>query len=97
MGRLLMAEAWQIPRKRIPNPTARFLLCRMAWTAKDSDQWPAYFAGWDTLALALGYEEPESMAAQKAIARALAQLTEAGCITPDGFAKGGNRRYRLTF
>lgn len=66
----------------------------MCYTAKDTDSMPAYFGGWDTLALCLGYEE-HSHAAENAVGRAIRQLTEAGYIKPDGFASGGNRRYRI--
>lgn len=95
MGRQLERQAWIIPRKRLANSTARLLLVRMAHTAKDTDEFPAYFGGWDTLALALGYDSPTSKAAEKAVGRSIAQLIEAGYISADGFAPGGNRRYLL--
>lgn len=95
MGRILEARAWQTPRHRLPNPAARLILVRMAHTALDADDWPVYFAGWDTLALALGYEKYDH-AAEIAVGRAIRQLTDAGLIKPDGNAPGGNRRYRIT-
>lgn len=94
MGRKLMTQAWMVPRRRLPAAAARLLLARMAYMAKDSEEQPAYFGGWDTLALCLGYEKFDH-AADLAVGRAVRQLIESGYIKPDGYASGGNRRYRI--
>lgn len=96
MGRYLEARAWQTSRTRLPNLAARVVLMRMAHTALDTDHAPAYFGGWPTLAVALGYDDPTSHAAELAVGRAVRQLVEVGLIKPDGDTPGGNRRYLIT-
>ena len=55
-----------------------------------------YYGGWELIAKALGYEE-YTPAAERAVARALAELTNAGLIEPLGRAGQGRRQaYRIT-
>jgi len=97
VGHNLIAQVWAISEQRLPSLAARLVLVRMAQTAIDDDDWPVYFAGWDTLALALGLEDNTGPRAERKVGRAIAELVEAGLIKPDGYAPGGNRRYRLTY
>jgi hypothetical protein len=55
-----------------------------------------YYGGWEMLARALGYKE-YTAAAERAVARAIAELTEAGLIEPVGTPTRGQRQaYKLT-
>lgn len=94
MGQGLITRVWSISRDRLPHQGARLVLVRMAQTALDDDDPPVYFGGWDTLALALGYDH-YTHTADVTVGRAVARLVDAGLIKPDGYAPAGNRRYRL--
>jgi|GEM_PF-3519729 len=72
--------------------SAKIVLLRMANTSLDKDKPPRYFAGWELLALALGYDVPpktdSSEAARKVregirrnVRRATRELEDAGLIT----------------
>lgn len=88
MGASLAIRALRAP----VNGRAFRVLSAMALTAKDTDDIPAYYGGWDYLALCLGYDGLTG-AAHTAVRRAVAELVTAGLIKPDGHAPSGNRRY----
>jgi DNA-binding transcriptional ArsR family regulator len=69
----------------------------MAAHALDADEQPVYFAGWEPLAVALGYPEPKpDSAAQRKVTRALKRLVDAGLIDADpSKPRHFKRRYRL--
>lgn len=55
-----------------------------------------YFGGWELLARSMGYKE-YTPAAHRAVARCIAELTEAGLIEPLTDARSGHRQvYRIT-
>lgn len=86
----------------LPAP-ARLILVRMAVTAKDDDEPPRYFAGWETLAHAIGYPLPdvaEGMprreSARRHVRRLVKQLETQGLISRYGRAHTGrNAEYHL--
>jgi len=70
----------------------------MAWQAHDSDDQPVYFGGWERLAESLGYglEPKAGTAAQRAVTRALAELTAQGFVATDKTKpRHHKRRYEL--
>nr|WP_146177743.1 hypothetical protein [Sphaerisporangium cinnabarinum] len=85
----------------------KIVLIRMALVTLDADQPPRYFAGWELLALALGYDVPPTTdqspeaksrrhTARTNVRRALAELKRKGLITSHGFARQGrNAEYHL--
>lgn len=77
--------------------SARVVLSAMASFAHDSDRQPVYFAGWNPLALALGYPHAEpNSAGQKAVSRAVRCLTIAELVSTDpAIPRHHKRRYRL--
>lgn len=67
----------------------------MATTAKDSDTDPVYFAGDTTLAAALGYPDPTSKTAQRAVNRAMTELESLGLVTTSEHHPRHHKRRRL--
>jgi hypothetical protein len=84
------------------SPRARLVLLGMAMVAHDKGSPPdipaaTYFGRWDYLAQAwLAYPKLDSKA-ERAVARAIAELVEAGVVVPMGRRGGsrGPRMYRL--
>lgn len=79
----------------------KLVLVKMALVALDDDltgeRDPVYFAGWADLAEALGYAAADyGPAAERAVARALADLRAAGLVTVDEpSTRRRNATYRL--
>ena len=72
------------------------LFFHMALTAKDTDSVPRYFASRDDMAVALGFGNASSNAAERAIERAIAGLKAKHAITPLNRPHIGTRaEYRL--
>lgn len=92
--RIVQAAVW--PRPDLTD-RARVVLAAMASVAHDQDDQPVYFAGWEPLALALGYADPQPNSdAQRAVTRALRCLTDAGLIDADpDKPRHHKRRYQL--
>ncbi|WP_158375543.1 hypothetical protein [Cellulosimicrobium cellulans] len=86
----------------LPAP-ARLILVRMAVTAKDDDDPPRYFAGWELLAQAIGYPladvsegMPRRESARRHVRRLVKELEMSGLLTRDGRAfSGRNAEYHL--
>ena len=107
MGASLIAEAIVVGKDL--SHSAKLGLIRMALSAKDNDSNPAYWAGWEPLALTLGYDlpdrnDPEAEKRRRSIrrnvSRAVKEITTAGLIrVPDGHRAqiGTRQRYLLTF
>ena len=99
MGRELVTRAcidvWSRPDLSHP---ARVVLVRMCLQAKDTDPEPVYFAGWQPLAMALGYPDISSGGAgERAVSRAINELTKAALVSADPRKpRSHKRRYRLT-
>lgn len=91
--RKVETELWP----HLPNHPARIVLSAMARQAMDADENPAYFAGWEPLARALGYPQPEgNEAARRAVGRAVDDLRRAGHIRQDrSRSRSWKRRWQL--
>lgn len=82
------------------RPTAKLVLVTMAWFSMDEQAQTAvppcrYWAGWEQLALVLGYDK-YGPTAERAVARAVAELVAAGYIVPLHSAATGTRQeYQL--
>lgn len=59
----------------------------MANTALDADAPPRYWRGWESLALALGFDISNERNATEQVRRALADLTEAGAVVSSSRAR----------
>lgn len=101
-GRLCNTVTWLAITGHLDNHTdkGRLVLYLMAAIGRDKPQdnveAGVYFAGWDLLAKALGYKE-YTPAAERAVARAISELVDAGLVEPVGTARRGQRQaYRLT-
>jgi hypothetical protein len=74
----------------------RALLSWMCLAPRDDDPEPAYFGGWDALAVGLGYADASTTAARSSIKRALSALVHAGAVERTTTAHAGRRQaYRL--
>jgi hypothetical protein len=81
------------------------VLLRMSMTALDRDRKDqpgrVYFAGWEVLAMTLGYDDPKGAAAEQAVARAIRELSSKGLVKRVDIKPRGRRRrtaaYELTF
>lgn len=77
------------------SPRARLVLVKMALLAMDKDRPPIYFAGWAPLAMPLGYPAYDGNA-ERAVARAIRELVDAGFVKPYGApGPGHNVTYAL--
>lgn len=95
MGAHLAAKA-RLACHSLTSDRARLVLFSMALTAHDKDREPSYFAGSEFLAMGLGFADPASEAAQKAVGRAVKELREAGLIVQDAERpRSWKRRYYL--
>lgn len=90
MGDRLAVAAFDTAARHDLDGRATRVLVRMTLSAKDTDPQPVYWAGWEPLAVALGYDIPtgddeESQARrrvlQEFVRRAVAPLTLAGILT----------------
>lgn len=92
MGNELVACVRQIPDL---SPRARLALVGMAQLAKDKEREPVYWGGWEYLAGWLGFNEP-TLTAQRAVTRAIRELTDAKVVTAGNLPTPGQRvTYRL--
>src|SRR4051812_38241073 len=61
----------------------------MCLQAKDTDEEPVYFGGWQALALSLGYPDPQpGTAAERAVSRAIAELVRACFVSANPESRG---------
>jgi hypothetical protein len=95
MGARLAKAAAVLDYPRLTTHAARVVLGYMALVALDDDKDPTYFAGNGPLALALGYRDPTSAAAQRAVERALAELEAVGIVTTSTHHPRNHKRRRL--
>lgn len=95
MGANLVRRATAIHLCDLRTHAARVVLLVMATTAKDSDTDPVYFAGDATLAAALGYSDPTSKTAQRAVNRAMTELESLGLVTTSDHHPRHHKRRRL--
>jgi hypothetical protein len=73
------------------------VLVVMSVTSKDTDTPPVYFAGWDHLAMSLGYlTDPAAPSARRAVGRALVDLESRGLVKRTTEWRYGHRVYVLT-
>jgi hypothetical protein len=80
----------------MPRPTYAVLVV-MAVTSKDTDNPPVYYAGWDVLAMAMGYlARSNGPTARRRVARALADLESRGLVKRTSEWRYGHRVYVLT-
>lgn len=95
MGRRLVAAVC-LPMADMGLPDrARLVLVGMAVMALDQGDPPVYYGGWAYLAGTLGYAE-YGPAAERAVARAVAELRKQGLIVPAGEPRPGqNVAYEL--
>lgn len=84
----------------VPNVghSAALVLVSMALQAKDTDVRPAYFGGWEPLAIVLGYiDDPRSDRAHQAVKRAVRELVTLAYVETDGLRpRSWKRKYYLT-
>lgn len=97
MGANLVKRATVTALPALDSHAARVVLLVIATTAVDTDKRPSYFAGWEPLALALGYGQPLGETARRAVTRAVTELTDAGFVRAEPTRpRTWKRRYWLT-
>ena len=100
MGSQTIPAAVQACNDAGVSQRARLIAFYMAWQCLDHDtpKTPAriYFGGWDALAHILGLPMGSSVG-ERAVARGIKELTDAGLIKAEYTTRGGRRRqhYRV--
>ncbi|MFC8731571.1 hypothetical protein ACFT5B_03840 [Luteimicrobium sp. NPDC057192] len=100
MGRGNYARASQVAVRLGLDPQPRHVLFRMAIDAKDDDDPPRYYAGWERLAESCGYnlrtlDAKRYAAAKRAITKLVGRLVALGLVERDGDAFLGHRQVYL--
>jgi hypothetical protein len=82
VGDQLVRRAETLVWPTLKTHPARIVLSAMARHAMDRDEQPAYFGGWQALAIPLGYTDHDETA-RRAVGRAIEELRRAGYIRQD--------------
>ena len=79
-------------------PSTKVVLFTMALHSLDPDKGVVdplhYYGGWHKLAMSLGFHE-YTPSAERAVARAIAQLVDKGVVKPVDYSRAGSRVYQL--